>query len=89
MTTANTTLVWLVGDDPTPADGSRNLIRANAAAWGHKVRRQGNRSRARNEVPLAPASLFGVLRYALWSLKDAADQPRSSNNHTAMRSQKV
>lgn len=51
----NTSLVWLINDEkPSPAVESRNLIRANAAAWGHKIRRHGIRNNTRSKVPLAP-----------------------------------
>jgi hypothetical protein len=72
-TTSNTTLVWLLGDEPSPADKSKNLIRANAAAWGHRARRHKNRTSARNGAPLALASHLHVLGYALWDLETYAD----------------
>lgn len=57
----NVSLVWLINDeDSSPAVESRNLIRANAAAWGHKYRRQGIRNNARSKVPLAPDEHFDV-----------------------------
>jgi hypothetical protein len=80
FTTINTTLVWLPGDEPSPADQSKNLIRANAAAWGHRVRRHNSRTAARNGVPLAPVSHFHVFGHALWDLETDADQFRSLNS---------
>jgi hypothetical protein len=66
-TTSNTTLVWLLGDEePSPADKSKNLIRANAAAWGHRARRHKNRTSAHNRVPLAITSHLHVFDHALW-----------------------
>lgn len=61
MTTTSTSLVWLVNDDPATAVGSRDLIRANAAAWGHRVRRQKPRARARDTTRLAPDAQSDVL----------------------------
>ena len=50
----NISLVWHMNDEePSPAVESRNLIRANAAAWGHKTRRHGIRNNTRSKVPLA------------------------------------
>jgi hypothetical protein len=72
-TTSNTTLVWVLGDEPSPADKSKNLIRANAAAWGHRARRHNNRTSARNRVPLAITSHLHVLGYALWDPGTDAD----------------
>ena len=59
--TSNISLVWLVNDeDSSPTDESRNLIRANAAAWGHKFRRHGNRDNARSKVPLTTEVHYNV-----------------------------
>ena len=50
----NISLVWLINDEqPSPAVESRDLIRANAAAWGHKTRRRRIRNNTRSKVPLA------------------------------------
>jgi hypothetical protein len=57
----NASLVWLVNNEnSSPAIESRNLIRANAAAWGHKTRRHGIRTHARSKVSLAPDAHFNV-----------------------------
>jgi hypothetical protein len=88
-TTINTTLVWILGDKPSPADQSKNLIRANAAAWGHRVRRHNDRTSARNGVPLAIASHLHVFGYAFWDLEADADQFRSLNGLAVRRGQLV
>lgn len=54
MTTTSTSLVWLINNDPEPVVATRNLIRANAAAWGHRTRRPKPRAPAREAAPLAP-----------------------------------
>jgi hypothetical protein len=60
-TDTNISLVWLINhEDPSPAVESRNLIRANAAAWGHKYRRHENRNHARSKVLLAPEVHYNV-----------------------------
>jgi hypothetical protein len=59
--TNNKPLVWLVNsEDSSPAKESRNLIRANAAVWGHKTRRHGIRTPVRSRVALAPDLHFNV-----------------------------
>lgn len=66
-TAIDTSLVWLVNDEhASPAVDSRNLIRANAAAWGHKCRRHGNRNHARSKVTLAPEVHYNVLKPEFW-----------------------
>jgi hypothetical protein len=65
-TDTNISLVWLINDeDASPAVESRNLIRANAAAWGHKTRRHGTRNKSRSKVPLAPEENYNVFGHNL------------------------
>ena len=66
----NISLVWLVNsEEPSPAVESRPLIRANAAAWGHKSRRHENRNHSRAKVSSATEVHFSVCgheRCQLW-----------------------
>jgi hypothetical protein len=39
-TTLTGSFIWLVNEPQLSDDGSKNLIRANAAAWGHQSRRR-------------------------------------------------
>lgn len=69
-TAIDTSLVWLINsEEPAPPTESRNLIRANAAAWGHKHRRRANRNQTRSKVPLAPELHFNVCGYGFWHAK--------------------
>jgi hypothetical protein len=38
--TACNSFIWLVNEPQSSDHGSKNLIRANAAAWGHQSRRR-------------------------------------------------
>lgn len=66
-TTANTSLVWLVNsDDTSTGDKSRNLIRSNAAAFGHRTRRQKNRAHVCSKPRLAPDLHLNVHEPVVW-----------------------
>ena len=64
MSAANATevpLVWLLNDEgSSAASESRNMIRSNAAAWGHKTRRREKRAPIRSKLPLASDMHFNV-----------------------------
>lgn len=55
-TACNNSFIWLVNESQSSNDSSKNLIRANAAAWGHQTRRRKQRPPVRVKVQgrLAP-----------------------------------
>lgn len=73
-------LVWLLnGEESSPASESRNMIRSNAAAWGHKTRRREKRAPIRSKLPLASDMHFNVFRPDFWHPKRNANLCRLSN----------
>lgn len=63
-------LVWLLnGEESSPASESRNMIRSNAAAWGHKTRRHAKRVPIRSTLPLASDMHHNVFGPDIWHAK--------------------
>ena len=84
MSAANATevpLVWLLnGEESSAASESRNMIRSNAAAWGHKTRRREKRAPIRSKLPLASDMHFNVFGP---SIRHAKNMLTSTDHRTA------
>jgi plasmid stabilization system protein ParE len=63
--TTDTSFVWLVNESPVADERSKDLIRANAAAWGHQTRRRRKRSSLRGEGIVTSSIQFRVLVFAV------------------------
>lgn len=83
-------MVWLVaGEESIPASESRNMIRSNAAAWGHKTRRHGKRNPIPSKLPLAADMHFNVFDPDFWHAKSNANPLRPSSGPAALLNWRV
>ena len=81
-TACSNSFIWLVNEPQLSNDGSKHLIRANAAAWGHESRRRSKqrppvRVKGGRLAPKIQVKVIDLLYIYPWP--EVADEAMSSS----------